>query len=106
MSWRRRSGVNGFVPAPVPARGHGETVLVVEDEEPVRRLANITLTRAGYQVLEAESMAAALEVFDRAGASVDIVVTDVVMPQGGGPRARRRVDRAPARPANPLHERL
>jgi two-component system cell cycle sensor histidine kinase/response regulator CckA len=67
-----------------PALGHGETVLVVEDEEPVRRLACITLTRGGYRVLEAEGMAAAIEVFDRVQGAIDLLVTDVVMPQGGG----------------------
>ncbi len=65
-------------------RGGGETILVVEDEEPVRRLAVIALASGGYRVLEAADGRAALEVFERHGAHVDLLLTDVVMPHIGG----------------------
>lgn len=70
-------------PARVP-RGSGETVLVVEDEEPVRRLAVIALASAGYRVLEAPDGRAAIGVFDQQRGQVDLLITDVVMPHVGG----------------------
>ncbi|HSK08020.1 MAG TPA: response regulator [Vicinamibacterales bacterium] len=66
-----------------PPRGSG-TILVVEDEEDVRRLVGDTLRTCGYEVLEASSAAAALEAVERRQAPVDLVVTDVVMAQMNG----------------------
>jgi hypothetical protein len=64
--------------------GH-ETVLVVEDEESVRRLAISVLERQGYHVLAADGPAAARKIVaDHAGA-IDLLLTDVVMPGGTGP---------------------
>ncbi len=65
-------------------KGGGETVLVVEDEEPVRRLAVIALASAGYRVLDAPDGQAAIDVFDRHRTHVDVVLTDVVMPHLSG----------------------
>jgi PAS domain S-box-containing protein len=62
------------------ARGRGERVLVVEDEAGVRRTVVRTLTRLGYQVVEAASGAQALERWAEAGA--DLLVSDMVMPGG------------------------
>jgi PAS domain S-box-containing protein len=67
-----------------PPRGGGETILVVEDEDPVRRLAVLALQSAGYRVLEAPDGRAALQVFDEHRAHVDLVVTAVAMPQLSG----------------------
>ncbi|MEL7543318.1 MAG: ATP-binding protein, partial [Pseudomonadota bacterium] len=61
------------------------TVLLVEDEEPVRRLAARALSRQGFEVLEAGSGVEALDVLDEAGARVDLVVSDIVMPEMDGP---------------------
>ncbi len=61
------------------------TVLLVEDEEAVRRFASRALTRQGYQVLEAGTGAEALEVMQEAGDTVDLVVSDIVMPEMDGP---------------------
>jgi two-component system cell cycle sensor histidine kinase/response regulator CckA len=58
-------------------------VLLVEDDESLRRAASAALERAGHQVLEARDGAVALELFARFTASV--VVTDVVMPKRSGP---------------------
>ncbi|MCG8547055.1 MAG: ATP-binding protein [Alphaproteobacteria bacterium] len=60
-------------------RGDGQTVLVVEDNEGMRRVARKQLTELGYQVVEADNAAAAIELLD-AGARVDLVFSDVVMP--------------------------
>jgi PAS domain S-box-containing protein len=70
------------IPAPLPA-GSG-TVLLVEDEEEVRRLSRHVLQRNGYEVLEARHATEALEIYERQGQAVDLMVTDVVMPEMNG----------------------
>jgi PAS domain S-box-containing protein len=65
-------------------RGHGETVLVCVDETAVRRLLADALSAAGYQAIEADCPAEALEAV-RAGARPDAIVCDVVMPGRTGP---------------------
>jgi PAS domain S-box-containing protein len=59
--------------------GGAETVLVVEDNAPLRRATARQLMELGYQVLEAEHAAAALEILS-SGDWVDLLLTDVVMP--------------------------
>ncbi|MEQ1695874.1 MAG: response regulator [Hyphomicrobiaceae bacterium] len=65
------------------------TVLIVEDEDMVRSVAVRSLTRFGYKVLEAGNGLEALEVL--AENSVDIVVSDVVMPEMDGPAFLKEV---------------
>ncbi|MDY1546958.1 PAS domain S-box protein [Luteibacter sahnii] len=68
-------------PAPLgPLRGN-ETVLVVEDEAEVRRVAVAFLRGFGYRVLEADTVADALATFDR-HARIDALFTDVVLGNG------------------------
>jgi CheY-like chemotaxis protein len=62
-------------------RSGSETVLLVEDEAPVRRIVEEMLTRNGYRVLAAADGLAALEVSRAHDGSIDLVVTDVVMPR-------------------------
>jgi hypothetical protein len=62
---------------------HGETVLVVEDEEGVRELVRRVLTRHGYEVLEARHGRDALLEAER-HEKIDLLLTDVVMPEMGG----------------------
>jgi two-component system, cell cycle sensor histidine kinase and response regulator CckA len=66
---------------------HGgvETVLVVEDEESVRKFVRKILEKIGYLVIEAVDGADALKVIDEHGQKIDLVLTDVVMPKVGGP---------------------
>jgi signal transduction histidine kinase/DNA-binding response OmpR family regulator len=64
---------------PAPARGGGEAILVVEDEPLVRDMAARVLAGEGYEVLEADGGAAALELFERTDSRVDLVLTDVAM---------------------------
>ncbi len=61
-------------------RGGDETILVVEDEQPVRELVSTLLQGYGYRVLHAESGVKALEVWDRHKQEIDLVLTDLVMP--------------------------
>lgn len=65
-------------------RPAGGTVLVVEDEAAVRRLAVRVLERDGYVVLAAENGARALEVMESHEGEIDLVLTDMVMPDMGG----------------------
>jgi CheY-like chemotaxis protein len=66
-------------------------VLVVEDEELVRRVTTRVLTRHGYTVLEAESAEAALAACDALPAPPDLVLTDVVMPGLSGRELAERL---------------
>jgi two-component system cell cycle sensor histidine kinase/response regulator CckA len=61
-----------------------ETVLLVEDEPAVRNLAETVLERLGYKVLVADSGDAALEIWADCHRSIDILLTDVIMPQMSG----------------------
>jgi PAS domain S-box-containing protein len=70
-------------PEPRSQRGH-ESVLLVEDEPTILRVARAALERLGYQVLSAGDGAEALEVAERAERRIDLLVTDVVMPRIGG----------------------
>ncbi|NJO32891.1 MAG: response regulator [Rhodospirillales bacterium] len=60
-------------------------VLLVEDEDVVRSFAVRALSRQGYEVLEAGTGLEAIEVMDRENHRVDIVVSDVIMPEMDGP---------------------
>lgn len=61
------------------------TILLVEDEDPVRAVNARALTARGYTVLEAASGIEAMEIIEERGAPVDLVVSDVVMPEMDGP---------------------
>jgi len=69
--------------APVNIRG-SETVLLAEDEEPLRKLAQMFLVESGYHVLSACDGQSALELARKHAASIDLLVTDVVMPGMNG----------------------
>jgi CheY-like chemotaxis protein len=60
-------------------RGNGQTVLVVEDNDGMRRVAKKQLTELGYRVIEAENAANALQVL-KSTEKIDLVFSDVVMP--------------------------
>jgi PAS domain S-box-containing protein len=64
------------------ARGGNETILVVEDEPPVRDLVSRVLKSAGYNVLQATSGTHALEVWGANKDKIDLLLTDIVMPDG------------------------
>ena len=86
------------VPTPTersPAGGR-ETVLVVEDEPAVRSLVSRTLASLGYHVLEAATGGEALGIAQRHPGTIDVLVSDVVMPEMNGPAVAEAV--ASARP--------
>ncbi len=68
-----------------------ETVLLVEDEEAVRSFASRALSTRGYKVLEAGTGVEALEIMDREHGKIDLVVSDVVMPEMDGPTLLRHL---------------
>lgn len=76
--------------SPVAANAKGldlrgsETVLLVEDEPSVRALTRIALQSYGYKVLEAYDPVDAIHICDQHHGEIDLLVTDVVMPQLGG----------------------
>ena len=81
-----RADRQGHADAKPPAdlTGHG-TILLVEDEEGLRGLNARGLTSRGYTVLEAGNGVEAIEVIESRGGDVDLVVSDVVMPEMDGP---------------------
>jgi signal transduction histidine kinase/ActR/RegA family two-component response regulator len=66
------------------SKGGSETVLVVEDEDEVRSLASEFLRSAGYSVLTAKDGVEALEISERLGGAIHLLLTDVVMPKMRG----------------------
>ena len=63
-------------------RGRSETILIAEDEPALRRLAARILGNFGYDVLEAGSGVEAIQVWKQHGEKVDLLLTDLVMPDG------------------------
>jgi two-component system cell cycle sensor histidine kinase/response regulator CckA len=80
------AGAPAAAPSPQPAdlTGHG-TILLVEDEEGLRALNARGLISRGYSVLEAGNGVEAMEIFQQHSGGVDLVVSDVVMPEMDGP---------------------
>jgi two-component system cell cycle sensor histidine kinase/response regulator CckA len=82
---------------PEPVNPSAETVLLVEDEATVRQLSKRILVDAGYRVFEASNGDDAEKLFELHASSIDLVVTDVIMPGCGGPELLSRLQvRAPA----------
>jgi PAS domain S-box-containing protein len=69
-----------------PPRVRGaETILLVEDDPAVRRLARLGLERSGYRVLDAENPRVALRIAKEFDEPIDLLLSDVIMPNSGGP---------------------
>ena len=85
----------GAATVPTTLRGT-ETVLVVENEAPVRELARRMLEAKGYVVLTAAAPAEAIALVERHAPPIHLLLTDVIMPEMDGPTLARRL--AAARP--------
>jgi two-component system cell cycle sensor histidine kinase/response regulator CckA len=82
------------------AQGGSETIMVVEDEDMVRSLASRGLREQGYTVIEARHGADALRQLELHPSAIDLVISDVVMPEMGGRELGRRL--ATLRPSMPV----
>ena len=78
-------------PAEVSDLRGTETVLLVEDEEGVRRVMHGILARAGYHVIDASNGGEALLVCEQHGAKIALLLTDVVMPRLNGRKLAERL---------------
>ncbi|PJF33571.1 MAG: hybrid sensor histidine kinase/response regulator, partial [Phototrophicales bacterium] len=70
-----------------------ETILVVEDDSAVRKVALRILSGMGYKTLTAANGMEALKIFERKKDEIDLVVMDVVMPKFSGPDTYRKLSR-------------
>lgn len=77
-----------------------ETILLVEDEDLVRKAASRALERSGFQVLRARNAGEALLIFEQHGKDIHLLLTDVVMPHMGGGQLAARLQRS--RPDLPI----
>lgn len=77
-----RSAAPAALPIEKPVRRTDETILFVEDEPALRQLAEIVLSQEGYRLIQASNGIEALAMWRKHGASVDVLVTDLVMPAG------------------------
>jgi CheY-like chemotaxis protein len=64
----------------------GETILVVEDTAATAQITRILLESWGYRAIEAHTPAEALDLFEEHGHEIELVLTDVMMPQMSGPQ--------------------
>jgi two-component system, cell cycle sensor histidine kinase and response regulator CckA len=71
-------------PIPESVPNGTETILLVEDEEMVRNLSRQILETCGYRILEARNGVEALTICQKFDSKIDLLMTDVVMPQMGG----------------------
>jgi nitrogen-specific signal transduction histidine kinase len=82
--------------AVAPSTKGSESILLVDDEEGVRKLVYAILKSNGYDVLEPNNGPAALAVFEKNSHKIDLVLTDIVMPQMTGVELGRQLaDRVP-----------
>ncbi len=85
-------GADDVAPSPFhrPARGN-ETILLVEDDDQVRRLARVALEKGGWQVLEAANGEGARRLAERHGDEIDLLVADVILPRMSGCALAHRI---------------
>jgi PAS domain S-box-containing protein len=76
---------------PVDDSGGSETVLIVEDDDKLRKFVQRALQMYGYRILDAENGEDALRVCGEYEGQIDLMITDVVMPKMGGREAAERL---------------
>ncbi len=75
----------------VRAHADSATILLVEDEDPLRAVVARMLAQAGYRVLDARSPSEAIQLFVEHQADIALLVTDVIMPEMNGPALAQRL---------------
>jgi two-component system cell cycle sensor histidine kinase/response regulator CckA len=80
--WTESAPAQTATRAAAPVRGGHETILLVEDESPLRGFVIRVLERYGYRVLAASDGVAALELWRQHRDAVDLLLTDIIMPEG------------------------
>ena len=83
--------------------GHGETILLAEDEDALREAISAYLKVHGYAVLEAADGAEALRLAKHHGGSIQVLITDVILPEAERCRGRPRGRDYVSERSNPLH---
>jgi signal transduction histidine kinase len=78
-------------PEPPQVSGGAETVLLVEDDQCVRKLLRRVLERRGYRIVEAPDGEAAFRMFEERSGEIDLVLTDMVMPRMNGRELAERI---------------
>jgi CheY-like chemotaxis protein len=73
--------------------GPNETILVAEDAVPIRKMVCAMLAQSGYRTLEAADGREALDLLQGAPSAIQLLITDVIMPNIGGIELARRVAR-------------
>ena len=84
---------HGPVSSSTPVASRTATILVVEDQAPIRMLVEDVLSSAGHNVLSAGDGKSALQLAEEQRAKIDLLVTDVVMPEMSGPELATRLAR-------------
>ncbi len=90
------------VPREAGNRGSKRTILVVEDQRALRDLIARTLRKEGYEILSADSGAEALALLDGNRNGIDLLLTDVVMPEMSGPQLLEHLRRDGQQPPKAL----
>ena len=80
-SWPYPSAVAQSVPTAPPPTGAGETILVVEDDSSLRRVAQTMLDSLGYRVITASDGNSALSMLDK-DPDIELLFTDLALPRG------------------------
>ncbi|MCE5249065.1 PAS domain S-box protein [bacterium] len=75
----------------MPVSSRSGTILLVEDDPMVRRVAQMMLERFGYTVLVADSPLGALSLCEKSDTPIDLLITDVVMPEVNGSELKNRI---------------
>jgi hypothetical protein len=81
------------VAKPVKNNSASGTILLVEDEDPLREFGRVVLKRAGYQIIEASDGAQALSICEKQKPSISLIFTDVIMPSMSGPEMTRQLEK-------------
>jgi CheY-like chemotaxis protein len=84
-AWQENRPAAGKEPEAVPVKAEGNTILLVEDDEIMRRLTRRMLEDHGYTVIEAPNGKAALQLAQSHPGEIGLVLTDVMMPAMNGP---------------------